>query len=257
MEEKVVCYYCGTVFPLADQKCPLCGGTRHTEYQQVPQRREREQEDVRPKHTAKGGRFAATKKTSPKAPKGILIAALILLALAVVFVTWFIGDMIGWWGGLEDDVERESLPTVQVNEECTLLRAEPARLDFTEQGETLSLTVRVNSECREVLYCSSSDPKVVAVSEEGITEEGTEEKSVTFTLTAIAEGEATVDIVCGKKNQSCPVTVGKLTPDQTEPTQPAQPDIDPNYVPELNRMEVRFEEAEETVTLKVDRKSVV
>ncbi len=251
MEEKVVCYYCGTVYPLADQKCPLCGSTRHTEYQQIPQRRERVQEPQRQKSTTKGGKFSAAKKSSSKAPKGVLIAALILLALAVVFVTWFIGDMIGWWGGLEDNVERESLPVVEVNEECTLLRAEPARLDFTELGETLSLTVSVNPECREVLYCTSSDPKVVSVSEEGSTEEGLEEKSVTFTLTAVAEGETTVEIVCGKKNQSCLVTVCKLTPEQTEPSQPVQPDVDPNFVPELNRMEVTFEEAEATVTLKV------
>lgn len=260
MEEKVVCYYCGTVFPLADQKCPLCGGTRHTEYQQVPQRRERaqelqrreqERETPRPKRKAGGGKFAAAKKSSGRAPKGVLIAALILLALAVVFVTWFIGDMIGWWGGMEDDVERESLPTVQVNEECTFLHAEPARLDFTELGETLYLTVSVNPECREVLYCTSSDSKIVFVSEEGVTAEGIEEKSVTFTLTALAEGETTVEIVCGKKNQSCPVTVCKLTPEQTEPTQPAQPGVDPDFIPELNRMEVTFEEAEATVTLKV------
>lgn len=250
MEEKVVCYYCGTVYPLADQKCPLCGSTRHTEYQQIPQRRERVQEPQRQKRTTKGGKFSAPKKSS-KAPKGVLIAALILLALAVVLVTWFIGDMIGWWGGLEDDVERESLPTVEVNEECTLLRAEPARLDFTELGETLYLTVSVNPECREVLYCTSSDSKIVSVFEEGLTEEGTEEKSVTFTLTAVAEGETTVEIVCGKKNQSCPVTVCKLTAEQTEPTQTSQSDIDPNYIPELNRMEVTFEEAEATVTLKV------
>lgn len=120
MENKVVCYYCGTLYNEGDEKCPLCGGKVRTAAAQSPQpvRRERitpQQRKERQRAAAGRGKYANRREAERKPEKKsndntrtILIAALIFLALAVVVVTWFIGDMIGWWGGLEDSVNRET-----------------------------------------------------------------------------------------------------------------------------------------------------
>lgn len=245
MEEKVVCYYCGTIYDPEEKKCPLCGSTRHAEQAVIPQRRERLTERERRQRRSKGGKYSA-KAASKLKSKPVMIAALVFLTLAVLVLLWFIGDMIGWWPGLEDTVERETQANVVVNDSCTELIAEPTKLDFNGVGAQLKLRISVNVGSNDTLYCTSADPSIVSISETGETEEGEEYKSVTFTLTALAEGETEISITCGKQTATCPVTVGDAEPIETTPT-----GIDPNYIPELNRMEVTFEEKEATVTLKV------
>lgn len=156
MENKVVCYYCGTIYNEEEEKCPLCGGKVRTAAAQSPQpvRRERitpQQRKERQRTAAGKGKYANRRETERKAQKKsndntrtILIAALIFLALAVVVVTWFIGDMIGWWGGLEDSVDRKATTdSAETSGEVTDLKdtdTEPDSQDTTAESDSQDTT---------------------------------------------------------------------------------------------------------------------
>ena len=135
MEEKVVCYYCATVYPAEQEKCPLCGSSKRSEDYVVPQRRERLSESER-KHNQKVGRYASKKKPEKKEwslninRKPVLVGALVFLILAVLVLFWFIADMIGWLPGLENTVDRETQAVVSANVGCTELISEPNRMTF-------------------------------------------------------------------------------------------------------------------------------
>ncbi len=258
MEEKAVCYYCATVYPADQPKCPLCGSTKRTEDFVIPQRRERITDEER-KRRQKGGRYAtgkkaasSDKKSSETNRKPLLIAALVFLALAVLILFWFIADMIGWLPGFENTVDRETQPSVSVNTSCTELLAEPTRLSFNEVGKTQELCLSVNNACEDKLYCSSNDPSVVTVSESAETAEGIELKSVTFTITAVAEGTTTITVTCGNQTMGIPVSVGadEETTDPTDGTDPTE-SIPSDYMPELNRQEISFSAVEESIELNV------
>ena len=83
MDNKVVCYYCGTIYNEERGKCPLCGsstrseetGDRPVQRQRLTdkERRERQRANAKGKYSAK-----AKKPGKPsKAAKGLLTAALI------------------------------------------------------------------------------------------------------------------------------------------------------------------------------------
>ncbi len=248
MEEKVVCYYCATVYNADEECCPLCRSTKRAEDAVVPQRPRRErltEQERKRKTVSRGGRYAS-KSQSNASRKPLMIAALVFLILAVLALFWFIADMIGWLPGAEDGVDRETLPSVSVNNVCTELLPEPKRLLFTEIGETLQLSISVNAGCEEVVYCNSADPIIASVSGEAVTTEGETYKSVVFTITALAEGNTAINISCGSHNVACPVEVNT----NAQPTE-SVPAVDPNFTPELTRLEVKFTEPGETVQLKV------
>ncbi len=249
MEEKVFCYYCGTAYRPEEGKCPLCGSTKQAEGpdRPMPLRRERRPEPQRKRKPAKP---VQQKKEESRQNKKILRAALIFLSLAVVLVLWFIGDMVGWWPGFEDLIDREPPATVVENTDCTQLLSDRPSIDFLNVGETAELCISVNRSCTETLYCVSNHPEVATVSQEATTTEGEELKSVTFTITAVAPGATEISIACGKRSLSCPVTV-MGTPQISENTENTEPSMDENYLPELNRMTVDLEEKDATVTLKV------
>lgn len=249
MENKVVCYYCGTVYNEEDEKCPLCGGrSRASEAESVrPVRRERltEQERRQRRRAAsKGGRYSANKKVKPKSggnTRTILIAALVLLALAVVVVTWFIGDMIGWWGGLENSVERdtESVST-NLDAECTLLEVSSDTIRLENIGDSAELYLNVNVDCTQDVSLSFPDAAIAAVEIGKETAKGNEIKTDTFTITAVSEGVTRISFTCGELSAACDIYVGSASvvpettaPEETEESsQPAQ--IDEDYEPELN-----------------------
>ncbi len=250
MEEKAVCYYCATIYPAEQEKCPLCGSTKRSEDFVIPQRRERVS-DAERKKRQKGGKFAAGKKTTKtnREPtinrKPFLIGALVFLILAVLVLFWFIADMIGWLPGLENNVDRETTVSVSVNTGCTELLADPARLTFENVGVSLELAVSVNVSCEEKLYCTSNDTSVVVISEEATVAEGIELKSATFTVTSVAEGSTVITINCGNQALGIPVTVTNTG--STGETDGSGAGV----VPELNWQEVEFTTAEEAVELKV------
>lgn len=217
MSQKVVCYYCGTIYDEERGKCPLCGSTtRSPDEAPAPVRRPRQTEVERTERkSTQGGRFAAKKKPAKKrqeAPKGVLVAAVVFLALAVLVVLYFIGDMIGWWPGLEDRVDRDN-PSVSVADtKCTELTLKPETLEFTGAGQTKELTVRVNLSCEEKVYCHSEDMNVATISEQASTAMGEQTKSVTFTVTAVAQGETTIVVECGDQSASCTVVCASSDP---------------------------------------------
>ncbi|MBR4308735.1 MAG: Ig-like domain-containing protein [Oscillospiraceae bacterium] len=248
MEEKVVCFYCGTVYSESEERCPLCGGTLREDNPQLPQPLERHTEEER-KERKKEVKPAPKKQDDSVAKKGWLLAALLLLAMAVVILFWFILDMIGWLPGLEDRVKRNTTPTVVVNEECTTLTAEPISLSFDAAGKSRNLKITVNAHCKDSLYCNTKDPSVAEVSTDAITEETAESKSVIFTINSVSVGTTSLTVTCGNRSLSVPVYVGVEQVPVEDPNEEQEPTV--NYVPELSRQEIKFTAEGDTVELKL------
>ena len=248
MNRKAVCYYCGTLYDEERGKCPLCGSTARAADQQPPTRRERLTEEER-KHRKGGtkGKFSAPKKKQ-ESPKGILIAAVVFLALAVLVVFYFIGDMIGWWPGVEDWVERSEPSVSFAKGDCEELLLSSETLRFTAVGETKELSVSVNLACEEKVYCHSEDSSIAEISEKASTAMGLETKSVTFTVKAVAEGQTKIVVQCGDKTAACEVVCGAEASSQTnEPSTTGD-----GFAPKLNYdSEVSLYEKGESATLRV------
>ncbi len=241
MENKSICYYCGTIYNSEQEKCPLCGSTVKAKEEEIqrpqPRRRLTEQERKERQRAAKGKYVSKSGKKSDSGNKTrpILIAALVFLILAVLVVFYFIGDMIGWWPGLEDTIDRYQA-SVKYERSCQTLLVEPEEIKFLSPGETATLVISVNASCEEELILTAKDPNVVAVSQEAVTEEGEELKSAAFTLTAMKAGKTEIQITCGEQSFTCPV----------ECKDPA------NFVPELDcGAEVVLSSLDQTVKLEV------
>ena len=221
-KRRLVCFYCGTVYDEEAGRCPLCGSTTVAGTAEDTSAPEEPEAKTQPGK----GKFEGGKKG---APKGLLIAAVVFLFLAVAVVTYFIGDMIGWWPGPEDQVQRTYENTASTGDtKCTLLAVDPETIDFAAVGETRELTVRVNADCDEVTYCNSSDASVATISLTAETNEGAQTKSAVFTVTAVGGGEAMMTFTCGDKKASCRVTCPEPATQPTE-TQPT-----PGFEPEMN-----------------------
>lgn len=235
MENRVVCYYCGTIYDEARGKCPLCGSalTSNDEESRPVQRRRITDEERRERQRAAKGKYSAPKKKKTKNtdPKPFRIAALVFLALAVLVVFYFIGDMIGFWPGLEDRVVREDpYAEANVNDACQKLILDAARLEFAEPGESAVLTASVNLYCNKTMYCLSSNEAVATVSKDAKTEIGEEMKTAAFTVTATGYGETEIQITCGDQKAVCTVFCGD--PESTLiPTEATEPE---GFVPQLN-----------------------
>lgn len=253
MNQKAVCYYCGTIYDEERGKCPLCGSTARSTDAQQPTRRERlTEEERKARRSGAKGKYAAQKKkkSEKEAPKGILIAAVVFLALAVLVVFYFIGDMIGWWPGFENLVQREE-PSISVaNGDCEELLLSSETLDFAAAGETKELTVSVNLSCDEKVYCHSENSQVAEVAETATTAMGTELKSVTFTVKAVSEGQTQIVVECGDKQASCEIVCG--AEDSSQPDNPDAPTSGDAFVPQLNYdSDVTLNEKGESATLRV------
>ncbi len=240
MDNKVVCYYCGTIYNEERGKCPLCGsstrseetGDRPVQRQRLTdkERRERQRANAKGKYSAK-----AKKPGKPsKAAKGLLTAALIVLLLTVAVLTFFIGDMNGWWGGMEDRVDRSrQTDMVLPDTSCTALTLSAETMQLDAAGATAQLKVSVNASCEETLYCNSANAGVVVIEKQADTETGSKEKSATFTVTAAGAGSADITVTCGKQTKVCTVTVGGGEPVGT--SEPASlPPLAEDFVPELS-----------------------
>lgn len=235
MENKVVCYYCGTLYDEKRKKCPLCGSelTTDDEESRPVQRRRITDEERRERQRAAKGKYSTPKKKKVKNPdpKPFQVAALVFLILSVLVVLYFIGDMIGWWPGLEDRIVREDIyNSSKTNDACEELRLDAERLEFKEPGETAVLTASVNLNCDKTLYCVSGDESVALIDKEAQSEIGEELKSLAFTVTAAGYGETEIEITCGDRSALCTVFCGD--PDSTVvPTDATEPE---GFVPQLN-----------------------
>ncbi len=234
MDNKVVCYYCGTIYDEARRKCPLCGSslTSNEDESRPVQRRRITDEERRARQRAAKGKYSAPKKKKKKNtdPKPFQIAALIFLILAVLVVFYFIGDMIGWWPGLEDRVSREDpYAAAKFDDSCKELTLDAERLEFKEPGESAVLTASVNLYCGKTMYCVSKNEAVADVAKQAKTEIGEETKTVAFTVTAAGYGETRLEFTCGDKNAVCTVFCGD--PENAAPTEATEPE---GFVPQLN-----------------------
>ncbi|MBQ3356744.1 MAG: Ig-like domain-containing protein [Oscillospiraceae bacterium] len=235
MENKLICYYCGTVYDETLGKCPLCGSSLTTEDEasRPVQRRRITAEERRERQRAAKGKYSAPKKKKTKNPdpKPFRIAALVFLILAVLVVFYFIGDMIGWWPGLEDRIVREDVYNIDnVDQSCKELIVDQERLEFEAPGETAVLTASVNLNCGKTLYCISKDESVATISKEAQTEIGEEMKTVAFTVAASGYGETEIELTCGDRKISC--TVSCIDPTGTVvPTEAPTPE---DFTPQLN-----------------------
>lgn len=240
MDNKVVCYYCGTIYNEERGKCPLCGsstrseeaGDRPVQRQRLSdkERRERQRANAKGKYSAKAKKPAKSSKSA----KGLLTAALIILLLTVAVLTFFIGDMNGWWGGLEDRVDRSNQTDMLLPDtSCTTLTLSAETLELDAAGATAQLKVSVNASCEETLYCNSANAGVAVIEKQAETETGDKEKSATFTVTAAGAGSTDITVTCGKQTKVCTVTVGGGEPVGT--SEPASlPPLAEDFVPELS-----------------------
>lgn len=93
-------------------------------------------------------------------PRGYLRAAVVFLTMAVLVVLFFIGDMIGWWPGLED-VLRATTPSetaaAQDDSSCTFLNLTPDHLRFSAADETLQLQIASIASASSPCLFKSSD----------------------------------------------------------------------------------------------------
>lgn len=240
--KKVVCYYCGTAYDARREKCPLCGSTERTEEELPVQRRRITEEERRERQHSAKGKYAVPKKIKAReqderSPKRLLTAAFVFLLLAVLTVFYFIGDMIGWWPGLEDMVKRNNpytaANTKTVDTSCKQLLVEPEEIVLAEPGKRATMTVSVNLDCDKTVYCVSENEKVALISQSAQTKTGAELKSATFTITAAGIGETQLKITCGEESAFCKVICGN--PDETaEPDSSETESVPLNYEPELN-----------------------
>ena len=234
MENKVICYYCGTIYDENRGKCPLCGSalTSDNEESRPVQRRRITEEERRQRQRAAKGKYSAPKKKKAMNldPRPFRIAALVFLILAVLVVLFFIGDMIGWWPGLEDRIVREDASQTGADACLKLELDHKDGIEFAAPGDVAELTASVNPECNKTMYCASSNEKVAVVSSQVESKIGENAKSVTFTVTSTGYGTAEIEIVCGDQKAAC--TVFCVDPNASvDPTEPTAPE---DFTPKLN-----------------------
>ncbi len=224
MENRVVCFYCGTIYEAEEEKCPLCGGktlAKEEARQPVQRRRITEQERRQRRRASKGGKFAAptaAQKNPDAGPtKKMLVAALIFLALSVVAVTWFIGDMIGWWGGLEDTVDREQANvSVNTGNNELYISFSEEKIHFEKVGDTFELKVKVNSGLNEKFEMTWSDAAIAEAEEILETIVDGDYKMKSYRITAVAEGVTELQARLGEYTAICKIVVGEELPEMDD-----------------------------------------
>ena len=181
MELKVVCRYCGTVYSADEPCCPLCGGDHSMpledakkaeltglteqpagekpteELEQTPGTPDEQPPEAEKKPKKKKQKKPQTEPEQPeKSGRGFLLATVLFLLMAMGVMTYFIGDLLGYWPGLEDKLKHEIVyPNTDATERCEQLELSPNRIDFSELGQTRELKIAINGDCGETGYCSS------------------------------------------------------------------------------------------------------
>ena len=260
MELKVVCRYCGTVYSADEPCCPLCGGDHSMpleeaekaeltglteqpaeeepaeEFEQTPEEQDEQPPEAEKKPKKKKKKKPQAEPEQPEKPeksgKGFLLATVLFLLMAVGVMTYFIGDLLGYWPGLEDKLKHEIVyPNTDATEQCEQLELSPNRIDFNELGQTRELKIAINADCGETVYCSSENESVATVSAEARTSTEADMKYVVFTINAASPGETSIVVSCGKKKAYCTVMCDFEMPTTTEEQPEALPS---DYKPELN-----------------------
>lgn len=246
---KIICDICGTSFPASADNCPICGTSKEYSVEI--------EEDISsgmPEYIPENGnrgKFSASSKMVPlefynedapesDTPRDVLPEERFAPAVTVysrpnmvlvVILTILIGVFLLGTGYLylryqlpnrlpqavlEHKTEHVSTHTEETEEtteptvpcQSIVLMSGVPEINRIGQFWLLHVTVTPENTTDELMF-TSSDESIVTVTEEG-------------RLCAVAEGEATVLISCGKEQISCVVTV--RIPDETEPseTEPAE-----------------------------------
>ena len=258
MENKIVCDYCGTIYSAEKSVCPLCGNAPDEESrtrQRTPQRRRITEEERRRRNreAARKGKNGSAPVDVKMIPKKLLTASVVFLALAVLVVFYFIGDMLGWWPGLggmlNSDLRAQDSTDVSASKSCTYLELLPESITFTEKGQIQKLRVIINAGCEETVTFTSSDDKVINVStEDQKTETEAEQTAITVEVTALAEGSASIEVACGTRTRTCRITCefGNSASESAPGSEPTTA-----FEPKLNYEDVTLNLLRETLTLKV------
>lgn len=206
------------------------------EFEQTPEEPDEQPPEAEKKPKKKKKKKPQAEPEQPEKPeksgKGFLLATVLFLLMAVGVMTYFIGDLLGYWPGLEDKLKHEIVyPNTDATEQCEQLELSPNRIDFNELGQTRELKIAVNADCGETVYCSSENESVATVSAEARTSTEADMKYVVFTINAASPGETSIVVSCGKKKAYCTVMCDFEMPTTTE----EQPETLPSdYKPELN-----------------------
>lgn len=223
---KIVCNLCGTSYPENAAQCPICGYARSAETSA--------EETGNSTYTyVKGGRFskANVKKRNKaagivpeKAAKAMpeenekrgstgLTVVIIVLLLAIVAVLGYIAlrffiPGISLFDKPESSLQetppaienvQEETPTEETGEtepdlSCVAVTLSDAQLNFTDAGESATITVTLDPvDTTDALIFSSSDSSVATVSKDGI-------------VKAVGEGSAVITVSCGSETTECTVT---------------------------------------------------
>lgn len=267
---KVICDICGTVYQDTAESCPICG------YSQILGDDDFE-EDLLLEDTGriKGGRFAQSNKnretydyvedeydedeyedeeededeedypTQPKANTAIviilvIIIMLLLTAIGYVFFRYFLPNMAGEDEGQKPGIslitpeETETEETTEPTIPCESIVLTGGMAELSKEGQYWLLHVKVMPEdTTDDLIYISEDESIATVTQDG-------------RITAVAEGETTIYITCGKQQINCPVIVKyeeETVPGEEETTADAtsetEAETDP---PELLDVELALKE---------------
>ena len=214
MMDKIVCDYCGTIYDAEKAQCPLCGNKSREAEARKSAQSERKAASVKKELKKK-------ERTSREIPRKLLIASIVFLSLAVLVVVYFVGDMLGFWPGLEDVLNatmRVEEPERPDESSCTYLDILPEEITFTGVGQIQKLRVIMNEGCSETLTFITSNAEVAMVSEEAKYTSEEDMSAITAEVTAVGAGQANITVSCGSKSVVCPVTCNFSTEPSSEAT---------------------------------------
>lgn len=260
MENKIVCDYCGTIYNADKAACPLCGNAPSGEPHSNQRRRMTEAERRRKAHAPKKDQEP---EDPSRIPRKLVIASVTFFALALLTVTYFIGDMLGLWPGLGGVLNADLRATTPSDEDksktCTFLEILPESIDFTQKDQIQKLRVVINAGCEETVSFTSSDDTVIDVSNDSQkTETQGEQISITIEVSALAEGNATIQVECGSLKRTCHVTCdfsgtsseSDESGNSSQSSEPTEPSAEA-FTPKLNYEDVTLTLPKENVTFKV------
>ena len=242
MMDKIVCDYCGTIYDAEKAQCPLCGNKSREAEARKSAQSERKAASVKKELKKK-------ERTSREIPRKLLIASIVFLSLAVLVVVYFVGDMLGFWPGLEDVLNatmRVEEPERPDESSCTYLDILPEEITFTEVGQIQKLRVIMNEGCTETLTFITSNAEVAMVSEEAKYTSEEDMSAITAEVTAVGAGQANITVSCGSKSVVCPVTCNFSTEPSSEATEPSQPAL------KLSQEDITLQLPRETAVISIE-----
>ena len=241
---KIMCDICGTVYQDTAEVCPICGYPRENSKTVVDddpitgtaapaaagsaarvKGGRYSNKNVKKRHQTEtvstGRREPAAPKEPEKASRGQIIAV-ILLSVAIVLVSLYIGWRFYKGRNAYDNPETNEPssttvptetqePTEQSGGPCQDLVLSSNSVVFTESGETWQLEVTTNpAQPDEELVFSSSDSQVAGVTADGL-------------VVAMGPGNAIITVSCGEVSREFIVTCLFLD-EPTEPVETTEPE---------------------------------